>query len=413
MSAFRSVFASVDELKRRISITNTEDDELFLDLLEECSALIETVAGRPLRRQHRRIELHRGGSPILILGMTHVAKVHSVRESDVRDFTDPDNYEELVEGSDYVLEVLGTGEVPGTCGFLRRLGSNWLGNISNPSMVQVIYTAGFKTAQEEELENNSVTIQSIATVRDFAAEQFYVDGEVAGVRMTNPLDADIPFYLPETVNPTTGKRAILRFSTNGIILPSWEINGADLAYSVKAAVAGSVTYDLHLLDYDPNSRGISDLYNDVVQGTLLDTEGTSSETYVAKTCSLIASDAIRDKIESCATLGFIAVGFAPLTFLSGVKTTHLGAIQAAAANQPSLAITHRTIIQPNLFLVPNELRNACLVQTVHEYQTRRSPGFTSQAVRGVAVASGSSYMKRMAQLLPQVECVARRYARLM
>lgn len=78
---------------------------------------------------------------------------------------------------------------------------------------------------------------------------------------------------------------------------------------------------------------------------------------------------------------------------------------------PRLELHHGwTFVDP--FFTPDDLRHANLLQAVHEYQTRKSPGMISQYARGAASATGGGYMKTANMLLPEVAAAAARYRRI-
>ena len=168
-------FATVDDLKCRLRFGDNIDDTLLLEILTATAGAIENAAGRTLRREHARVEVFEGGGRTLRVGVWPIAKVHSIRESEGRDFSDSDNYIELTEDTDYVLQP-GPHGMPGSTGIIRRLNANWAGSVKSPGKTQVIYTGGYKTDGEIELEDTTGSLTTSGDILSYGLKQRLTGG---------------------------------------------------------------------------------------------------------------------------------------------------------------------------------------------------------------------------------------------
>ena len=155
-------FATLAELKARLGINTsiTDHNTTLQEIINGVSGAIESIAGRQLRRSHRTVEFFTGGGYLIRTRMAPIAKVHSIRESDTRDFETSDSYEELTEDATdgFMLERDAMGRESGASGFIRRLGQKWLGNANSPGLIRVEYTGGYKSEEEIALENATVIL---------------------------------------------------------------------------------------------------------------------------------------------------------------------------------------------------------------------------------------------------------------
>ena len=118
-------FVTLAQFKQRfgISAADTTDDAMLQRLINDTAGMLENAAGRTLRRDHARTEYFRGGEYTIRVACSPIAKIHSIRESETRDFTTSGSYTELVDGTDYVVDEGQDGMRPGETGVIRRLGS--------------------------------------------------------------------------------------------------------------------------------------------------------------------------------------------------------------------------------------------------------------------------------------------------
>ncbi|MCH7995356.1 MAG: NAD-dependent DNA ligase LigA, partial [Planctomycetes bacterium] len=89
------------QLKERLTVTDTVNDTTFRVLLKNVSAAFGAFLGRELRRDYGLREVF-GGLEVARLSRWPIVKVHSIRESSTRDFTNSDNYTELIAGTDWL-----------------------------------------------------------------------------------------------------------------------------------------------------------------------------------------------------------------------------------------------------------------------------------------------------------------------
>lgn len=390
-------FATLAELKQRIgiSVSDTTDDDLLTSLLDLTAGAIESAAGRPLRRCHARTEYFTGGSAVIQLDAYPIAKIHSVRESLTRDFETAGEYEELVEGTDFVVDP-GPGGRYGETGQLRRIGGRWAGSKTAPGCVRAVYTGGYKTDAEVEVEKGVVTISAADEIVDFS-----VGSQEAIVSETTDTlrgGEAAPHYLP-----------VIRFDLKGRLLPTWRITELTLGYS-SLAPTPTVYYDVGLFKFlDPLSASLSALLA-AVESTadcpVIWPNDAADFDVLTPISSVLNTQEDLDLFFASITSGRVSF------FFNGVQPFQIGATRhASPENRPSLTVRHwPTVADP--YVTPDDLRNANLLQAVHEYMTRRTPGMISQATRGTMMPSGSSYLKTAADLLPEVQRIALGYRRL-
>jgi len=401
-------FATLAELKARLGINTsiTDHNTTLQEIINGVSGAIESIAGRQLRRSHRTVEFFTGGGYLIRTRMAPIAKVHSIRESDTRDFETSDSYEELTEDATdgFMLERDAMGRESGASGFIRRLGQKWLGNANSPGLIRVEYTGGYKSEEEIALENATV-ILSGNTVLDYGIE--WGGGDDDPYRAINADDSAIYVGLAAS----TTRRGALRFATSNIILPAWTIVEASLTYTAFRTTDSGVL-QVFAVKQDPMLRGdLQGIYDSsedddstrVIQQTLTGVETTRTEDvldneFVADTLAVF-HNTLRNGF-----LGFSLCASLPLADSITFDTVE----NETSAYQPSLSILHGTAFYDS-FTTPDDLRHAALIQSAHDWQTRRHPGMTSQSMRGVSIASGASYSKQPSHLLPTVQEVARRY----
>src|SRR3990172_3116859 len=405
--------ARLADLKRRLGIATNDitDDVLLNSVLDLSSALIESAAGRTLRRDHARVETFPGGKKTVRLSMSPIAKVHSIRESETGDFETAANYEELVEGTDFIIDGGDGGDArrTGESGVLRRLDQNWESGADGRMSVRVVYTAGYKTDGEVAAENGVVAISAGNLINRFIVRQT----GTGGYEVLNANDVLLRVYAGGTSAFDEIARAFFRFSliSDSFVLPVWSVTSSVLAITATCSSTGSPS--AYVLSRDPLLQGdISGLFASplvsgaVSLGTIItfDTPGTTNDG--SYTLSLSNELAI---LALTAIDGFVA-------FSVCVTNPNIDALYdinspLSASGRPILTIRHGLAFT-DPFTVPDDLRQANIVQAVAEYQTRNTPGFTDQAMRGVSIASGASYKKPVAGLLPEVKEVAMRYRRL-
>lgn len=428
---FEGAFASLAELKARqgIGSGDTGDDAVLTELLLGASGAIESCAGRRLRRVHCVTEHFGGGRDLIRVAHAPLAHVHSVRESWDRDFDTAGAYDELVEGVDYVRDAAGEGERPGQGGWLRRLNGPWRGSARNPGMVQVVYTGGYKTADEAALEAlGTVTISG--TVNTSLAAAFSVaarysssvfDGYLAQFVNAGACKAGVEYSAPVSLV----NRAALAFLPGAVLLPTWTVTEATLVLKVYRSDGSAVlSVDTFILPYEPR-RYLGDL------GTLYDLIGglAAGGVYLDNTTTAVAGspDTVTisihgDPDHACGANmallnqvlqdGFLA--FALRSDNEALATPRAMGVctplHATAANRPTLTLAYRPAVVDD-WATPHDLRHACLQQAVADWHARRNPAMKSETMRGVSVASGISYLRDPATLLPSVRDVALRYAR--
>jgi len=391
-------FATLAELKERIGIAagDTADDALLTSLLDLTAGSIESAAGRPLRRCHARTEYFTGGSAVIQLDAYPIAKVHSVRESATRDFDTAGAYQELVEGTDFVADP-GPGGRYGETGQLRRIGGRWLGSKVAPGCVRVVYTGGYKTDGERGAENATVIVNSLSDVQSYTL--------LSGSGTLNLATGD-----DIMVTSSLASVAIVRFDVSETILPVWRPVLSNFLSLYGRYVGSALSVGVWLVNpLDPVTVPIADLVAAMQSSSSLYSSTLSSPTDALLTLTPLGSGA-QAAIEAALFNGHVsfALGVSGSTAWSGRISSHVHTI---LAQRPALTLAHRpSFTDP--YLIPDDLRNANLLQSVHEYMTRRTPGMISQATRGTIIPSGASYLKTAADLLPEVQRIALGYRRL-
>ncbi|MBV6429791.1 MAG: hypothetical protein KIPDCIKN_04366 [Haliscomenobacter sp.] len=420
-------FCTAAEVKRSVGISSsdTTDDTLIEEIIRFVSGQIERRAGRPLRREYGIEEFFTGGKDLIHLRRTPVVAIHSVRESVDRNFIDTDEFEELVEDEDYILDddINGRGYPKGFTGRIRRLEGPWMGGSDSRRNVKVNYTAGYKLDAETALENTSTSIGSESS--DDAKD--YV------IRAYKPGETDERYLLENrgatdlAVDADSNNRRIvvLRFGTRNTILPTWAIHKVALQYKYKVNSGATPTPLLLPLRYDPldttpaNLKRIYDVEEDSTLGVI--DLGTTQWTQSSYTTVSESTDGLTDSHANVIELmrlfrdtlsrGFIAFKIEPGTG-STMDADVAGHANATAGNRPLLTVEHAANDVEN-YPVNDDLRHAAIMQAAHVLnEARKYPGLLGQSIRGVSIASGVAFEKLGYQLLPGVADVADRYARL-
>jgi len=422
--AFSAPMALLADLKARLKIGDTSDDVVLAEMLLAVSGAVEAVAGRPLRRGHCVRERFAGGSSLLRTNLAPIAQIHWIRESYDYDFGDPDAYTELEYGDDYVLEAGSRGELPGETGWVRKVNGAFLGTLDAPGMVEVCYTGGYKTPGEVALENGSLTFDG--TVNMVLVDAF----SVAARYESDTLDGYLAqFLLADTCKVGAELSGAIRKANTGfvvfhpgnVLIPTWEIVEATLTLFFNRTDGTTDTnVSGFVLPLDPRAqlRNLGDLYDyatALTDGQILANLVRNSASFSVQAMTIHSDVAYHcgdnmARVNATLRQGFLAFAFrAPFssaTLAAGIATPR----HATAGNRPSLVLVHRdTLYDP--FVMPDDLRHATLVQTANDWGIRRQPGFRQETQRGVSISSGVSYLKDPADLLPEVEKVARSYAR--
>ncbi|HUS98633.1 MAG TPA: hypothetical protein VMX97_18055 [Hyphomicrobiaceae bacterium] len=419
-------FATLAELKSWLGIAtnDTTDDALLLSMLRGTAGVIEGMAGRPLIRKHAREEVFVGGRETIRIDVPPIAKLHSVRESETRDFETSGAYEELAEGTDFVFDEIGGGR-EGESGVIRRLDGKWLGSAKSPGRVRVVYTGGFKTDGESEIENARVTLSdasaiSIYTLTMPGTDTYTVSAEYFDDDTPDTSRCILPYYsIPSSRDYSLG---VLRFDLTGLILPTWNLVQCDLYWSNIETDEAKQTTIVPVLfatpDLDPAGSDYESLWDEIsVGGNGHDVANVSCLSsggwYQNAMLGIMDTSAIVALFQQAAIQGFLAFGFRIYYYGAdyniSMKIAHTSV--ANPLHRPYVTITHRrSILDP--FVVPADLRQANLIQAAHEFQTRRSPGLISTFTRGASVSTGGGMMKPTARLLPEVQDVALRYRHL-
>lgn len=403
-------FATLDDVKNRLGIasSSTSDDSVLNEIIRATAATIERVSGRPLRRRHGQIERLSGGSRTVRLSASPIAKIHYIRESTSRDFTDPDNYTELVEGTDFIMEAA-EGQRPGETGVLRRLNRNWMGDeVDRAGQIQALYTGGYKTDDEVDLEDVTVAIQSAPLIYDYTIQKqtsgYYIINKID----TSPISAGAGLF-------GTISRAFIRFDTSALIFPIWTLLTIDLDFYASASDE-SQDLEAYVNSVDGENSDLAGIYGD------LDSDGDAVQFDVTTTITTLQQwnlnlqnsvdiDAVRSAITSALHFGGITFGFRMSEEGDTGTSISITSSEGSASVKPILTIQHRKL-SDDLWVVPGDLRHANALQASHEYQQRRSVGVIGSSKRGVAVASGAAVQKLPIDVLPEVNEIAKRYSRL-
>ncbi len=405
-------FSTLAEIKRRLDISpdDLSTDTLLQDILHLTAGSIENEAGRALRRVHAVTEFFTGGNRTIRTSSAPIAQIHSIRESSIRDFSDSDNYTELVQGTDYVLDD--DGQVPGKSGVIRRLDTKWSGSVSSPGEIQVVYTGGFISDEEVALSNGTTIINSSNEIQDSGIQRLEASLDEFFYSIVSPSSGVIQFFeFGSFPADDIHSRAIVEFSTKNIILPSWDIVSLEAEFGLRGSTAASHVISAYLLPGPLVLGGseLSDLY-DATGGTLVHSFTIASNVLSVQNFSfsdpLVA--AARELFNDTLVDGHISFVFKK-TVLDNIISELATIENTANSLHPTLTITHRNPAI-NSFPVPSDLRNANLIQTAYEFQQRKQPGLISKGTKG-KFASGFFEMKTLATLLPEVQQIAARYQR--
>lgn len=397
--------ATLADLKARLGWNSTDEDSLLSDYLKASSGAIEAYAGRTLRRVHTRTEVFNGGSDTIQLGVYPIAKIHSVRESETRDFTDSDNYTELTEGTDFVLDSLGEAKRPGETGIVRRLDAPWLGSKTSPGQVQVIYSGGWKTEDEVAAESTSLTISASDYIEGYGIQRTVSTDFYEFTRVGSDT-----IYIDQEAGAFANIRGVFVIKVEDLLLGSWRLTTADLKL---ASLDYDGSPDCNVVIIDPNDVAIAsatpeEIYDAIADGVVADSLGYNAPT--RETISLRGDADMVAALERSVTAGVIAIGF--ISTLTDDSVSAVYTVEhATEAVRPTLEITHRpSFTDP--FAIETDLKHACLLQATYEYQSRSNLGLLTQAQRGVSIASGASIKKEQIDLLPEVRRIASHYKRI-
>lgn len=429
---FETGMALLSEVKARLDIDSedTTDDAVLAEMLKGISGAIEAAAGRPLRRAHCVRERFTGGRPLIQVARAPIAGIHWIRESWDRDFETEGNYTELVEGTDYILEA--GNERPGESGWIRRLNGDWPGNQRNPGLIEVCYTGGYRTPDEDALlATGTVTFDGshntdLVDVLSVAAH--YVSGTQYGYlnRFMGANTAKVGVEYSSEISYVN--RGLAVFRPGQVLIPAWEIVEATLTlYFSRADGTFTTSVDAHILPHDPLTylNKPTDLWT-LIGAAAADTPSGFIGTVVqgptaqAVTCTLHAdtsgfpSGTNMKLLNAMLRKGFLAFSFVslnetPITVAraAGIATPR----HATVSNRPSLMLVYRDSLG-DCWGMPGDLRHACLLQTVADWQTRKIPSMRQETQRGVSISSGVSYLKDPSDLLPEVVRIAQRYSRM-
>lgn len=415
MISIEAGFATLAEIKTRLTITDTVDDDIFTSLLKNVSAAFGAFLGRELRRGYGVRDVLPGGVKVARLSRWPIVAIHSVRESSTRDFETVGNYTELVEGTDWIIEP-SQRRRPGELGFIRRLNGRFMGSEENPGQTEVIYSAGWKTANEIALEDAEVTITNVVGVEDFAVVMSDAPSEDAIYQISN-LDSDIDIGGELDTPAPAARRGVIRFDLSASIMPTWRIIEATLnfKYLLASGVGPSVNLGVMLLDPQSLFSDASALWTAAGVTPIVDTRDYDQASLTAVAITIHSTYptynqvAAMDRINETASRGFAAFGWkrATETFADlSVLLSH--SESTSSSDRPNLVLKHRnTLVDP--FAVPLDLQEACLMQSIDWYQTRKRPGMKAEVMRGIGVASGVSYLKNPSSLLPAVKTILINY----
>lgn len=424
---YAAPIAQLADLKARLGITDTTDDEVLAEMLLAVTGAIESAAGRTLRRQHCLREQMQGGCESIRTHCYPIAQVHWIRESETYDFDNPDNYTELVKGTDWIFDPAKVGRRGGEDGWIRRIGGRFMGSRSLPGMVEICYTSGYKTPDEAAAETSSVVISgsSNTTLAEaFSIAAHYPSGSstegyaIQGIQDTTTEVGPV-YSLPNAVI----RRGILLFECGDVLPPSWRAIQATLGMYVARTTGSSATaVDCYLMSR-VNPRELLDSPESLWQATEDAIEDANQVMYdLAISSGSYASSGVAvhsvfnyganmEALNAALRRGFIAFLFVASNETVG-QNLSLGieTPRAATAGQrPSLTVKcARAFADP--YSMPNDLKHAVLLQCAQDWQIRMDPGFRQQTQRGVSISSGISYLRDPATLLPEVLQIAQSYA---
>jgi len=394
-------FAATADLKARLGVASadTTDDAALAELLRQTAAAIEACAGRPLRRRHAVAETFPGGTELLFPRVYPIVKVYSIRESDTPDFEDSDEYEELEEGTDFVVEdVQGSPRRA-----IRRLGTTWLGDRNGSRhQVRVSYAGGYKTDPELASEPSTGIIALNTTTSKMLAVQLYEDSDGVYELGHNGTTHDVNKAADAEL-----RSLLIIHGFDDVLLPTWECTvsslvvkaqGTDGAFASKAGVVNGA------IDGSPETVKAS--VDAAIPFGLVTwaTGGLTAVTYSAGAEILPATIAA---FQEAIRRRRIALVFGS----NGVQATTgqiATPLNATTGDRPVLNLGVRPIT-PDPAELPDDLRQANLIQAAHEWLTRKYPGLVTQSMRGSAIASGSALQKQPTTLLPEVDAIAKSY----
>jgi hypothetical protein len=408
-------FSTLIEFKSRLTIIDDVDNTLIRELLRNVSVAMGAYIGRELRRDYGLREVF-GGQRVARLSRWPIIKVHSIRESPTRDFTDSANYTELVEGVDWELEP-SPRRRPGELGFVRRINGRFLGSEQSQGQTEVVYSAGWKTDDEKALENASVTISSAGRIQDLAVIELDNSPTNAVMHQLANLDDDVDIGGALSSPAPTLRRGIMRFNVGDRVMPTWQIIEATLNFKYKLASgsAPSVNIRAMLLDPQPLFADASALWTAEKVTPIIDTRSYSSASFLAVAVALHSiyptydQNAAMARINETASRGFIAFGWDRATETAADLSVLLNSVEATNSDdRPTLVLNHRNTLV-DIYGVPRDLQEACLLQSIDHYQTRKRPGHKAEVMRGIGVASGVSYLKDPSSLLPMVKSILANY----
>lgn|GEM_PF-6247115 len=416
MPIFTAPMAAIEQVKDRLGVASSDTslDAVLQEALEAVSAEIEQEAGRRLRRSHRVTEYVAGGTRLIELKHFPIANIESIRESDTRDFETEGAYTELIEGTDYILEPV---RAKNESGIIRRLDQEWMGSERDPGKVRIIYTGGYKTPTELALENKTITIQGSTHTKDFTVQRSQnVDPEYYARDFEDA--EEIKFKVGEPADAFVSEIAIVRFDltqTGLTVLPAWQIIEGTLtaAWRKDAASAGGVPINVGLIsEADPLQGVLGKIWLASKESLGLADNTLVSNDFEDFTVALITSEEARTIVQQTAGEGYIAFAF----YMDETDDANEGVFgwlkssDATEGTRPSLELKYQNQFA-DTHSMPDDLRNACLIQTIHEFQRRVNPGRLQASMRGITIASGSLEMFNELDLLPGVKAVARSYRR--
>lgn len=410
-------FATLGEFKTHLKISNTEDDSLINQILRNVSGALEMAgAGRRLRRVHRQIETFAGGGRLLHTAFAPIAKIHSIRESSTRDFDTSGAYEELEEGTDFVLESGSNGEPVGESGIIRRLNTLWLGSKTSPGQVQVKYTAGYETDDEAAQANVTHTISSDSSMIDFG---------MSGItEIAQDIFDDDTEEINLSATTSLSRKGFLRVDLTGIVPLSMLITKLSLTLSARTQIFSGATPAIRIIQLAGDPQIQSNLQTMWNLSSLPDSQSWENEAEYAvagPSAVTVSADSTDDDwdtilaaIEDTREAGnFIAFSMLPIGInpIAGDQIWQQSIQNTNSSYKPSLQLRTGKSFH-DFFQVPPDLKQACIIQSVHEYKQRSNPGLKARTARGVAIASGIAIQKDAVSLLPEVVEIMLRYRRM-
>lgn len=420
-------FATLATLKERLEYDSTDFDGPLAELLKHVTNVLERTVGRRLRRWHSRSERFTGGYRTIRVGIPPIAHIDYVRESYERDFEDPSKYDELVEGTDYVLDTSTDGGLPGETGVIRRLGRNWLGDRESPGQIEVRYTGGWKTEGEQAIEDGTLLVSSADRIMDYVIQR--TGSTYYKVYSTGTEDPELPL----AYNPTPGdppERVLLyRFNVADVFVGSWGMQRLTLRFwgrwedgepheSDWATWAVSFREDPRLKSNAESLFSHWDFYGSTAAANhnwCLGTSGNMDEDWREADIDAHESDNwdhIQENIRATLEEGSYIALLVRLVNPFGNEVIKIASTSHGIADRrPSLEIVHNPSWS-DPFDARGDLVHATILQATHEWNTRYNGGLTMAAQRGVSVASGASIGKPQIALLPEVQQILESYVQL-